>query len=121
MSDYLKHEYPFSVAFIFWKPDDQNNESQQRVVFSNGNPMLSIKALNFLQFMFFECFDRDDLEITQKLARMRWVFVFNFGFFTLFLFRGPELKFGPSALFIVVVGFVFVVVDGLGFECNLPR
>ncbi|VAH15207.1 unnamed protein product [Triticum turgidum subsp. durum] len=38
--------FPFSVA-LSWKPDAQNNESQQTVVFPKGNPMPSIKALTF--------------------------------------------------------------------------
>ncbi|KAG8053155.1 hypothetical protein GUJ93_ZPchr0001g30913 [Zizania palustris] len=38
--------FPFSIA-MSWKPDSQNGDNQQTVVFPKGNPMPSIKALTF--------------------------------------------------------------------------
>ncbi|VAH15203.1 unnamed protein product [Triticum turgidum subsp. durum] len=63
--------FPFSVA-LSWKPDAQNNESQQTVVFPKGNPMPSIKALTFYRSSTFAVdvlnVDTDDLQITHKIS-----------------------------------------------------
>ncbi|KAM0912756.1 hypothetical protein ACQ4PT_012577 [Festuca glaucescens] len=63
--------FPFSVA-LSWKPDAQNNESQQTVVFPKGNPIPSIKALTFYRSTTFPVdvlnVDTDDLQITQKIS-----------------------------------------------------
>ncbi|XP_044966960.1 heat shock 70 kDa protein 15-like [Hordeum vulgare subsp. vulgare] len=63
--------FPFSVA-LSWKPDAQDNESQQTVVFPKGNPMPSIKALTFYRSSTFAVdvlnVDTDDLQITHKIS-----------------------------------------------------
>lgn len=63
--------FPFSVA-LSWKPDSQNNESQQTVVFPKGNPMPSIKALTFYRSSTFAVdvlnVDTDDLQITHRIS-----------------------------------------------------
>lgn len=63
--------FPFSVA-LSWKPDAQNNEPQQTVVFPKGNPIPSIKALTFYRSTTFPVdvlnVDTDDMQITQKIS-----------------------------------------------------
>jgi len=38
--------FPFSIA-LSWKPDAQNNETQQTIVFPKGNAIPSTKAMTF--------------------------------------------------------------------------
>ncbi|KAM0899959.1 hypothetical protein ACQ4PT_020965 [Festuca glaucescens] len=63
--------FPFSIA-LSWKPDSQNNESQQTVVFPKGNPIPSVKALTFYRSNTFAVdvlnVETDDLQITEKIS-----------------------------------------------------
>uniref|UniRef100_A0ACD5TQN1 Uncharacterized protein n=1 Tax=Avena sativa TaxID=4498 RepID=A0ACD5TQN1_AVESA len=63
--------FPFTIA-LSWKPDSQNNESQQTVVFPKGNPIPSVKALTFYRSNTFVVdvlnVETDDLQITQKIS-----------------------------------------------------
>ncbi|CAM0957480.1 unnamed protein product [Alopecurus aequalis] len=63
--------FPFSIA-LSWKPDSQNNESQQTVVFPKGNPIPSVKALTFYRSNTFAVdvlnVETEDLQITQKIS-----------------------------------------------------
>ncbi|XP_062179746.1 heat shock 70 kDa protein 15-like [Phragmites australis] len=61
--------FPFSIA-LSWKPDAQNNEAQQTVVFPKGNAIPSIKALTFYRANTFAVdvlnVDLDDAQIPSK-------------------------------------------------------
>ncbi|XP_051180858.1 heat shock 70 kDa protein 15 [Lolium perenne] len=63
--------FPFSIA-LSWKPDSQNNEPQQTVVFPKGNPIPSVKALTFYRSNTFAVdvlnVQTDDLQITEKIS-----------------------------------------------------
>ncbi|XP_047096322.1 heat shock 70 kDa protein 15-like [Lolium rigidum] len=63
--------FPFSIA-LSWKPDSQNNEPQQTVVFPKGNPIPSVKALTFYRLNTFAVdvlnVETDDLQITEKIS-----------------------------------------------------
>ncbi|KAL5226720.1 hypothetical protein ABZP36_014985 [Zizania latifolia] len=63
--------FPFSIA-MSWKPDSQNGDNQQTVVFPEGNPMPSIKALTFYRsntFMVDVTYvDTGDLQITPRIS-----------------------------------------------------
>ncbi|KAL6897866.1 hypothetical protein ACP4OV_006825 [Aristida adscensionis] len=63
--------FPFSVA-LSWKPESQNSEPQQTVVFPKGNTIPSIKALTFFRSSTFEVdvlyVDTNDMQIPQKIS-----------------------------------------------------
>jgi hypothetical protein len=63
--------FPFSIA-LSWKPDSQNNESQQTVVFPKGNPIPSVKVLTFLRSNTFAVdvlnVETEDSQITEKIS-----------------------------------------------------
>ncbi|KAG8053154.1 hypothetical protein GUJ93_ZPchr0001g31131 [Zizania palustris] len=63
--------FPFSIA-MSWKPDSHNGDNQQTVVFPEGNPMPSIKALTFYRsntFMVDVTYvDTGDLQITPRIS-----------------------------------------------------
>lgn len=63
--------FPFSIA-MSWKPDSQNGDNQQTVVFPKGNPMPSIKALTFYRSNTFAVdvtyVDTGDLQIPPKIS-----------------------------------------------------
>ncbi|KAF8727010.1 hypothetical protein HU200_019505 [Digitaria exilis] len=63
--------FPFSIA-LSWKPDAQNNETQQTVVFPKGNAIPSVKALTFYRANTFTIdvvkVDANDAQIEQKIS-----------------------------------------------------
>ncbi|KAF0916094.1 hypothetical protein E2562_000703 [Oryza meyeriana var. granulata] len=63
--------FPFSIA-MSWKPDSQNGDNQQTVVFPKGNPMPSVKALTFFRSNTFTVdvtyVDTGDLQIAPKIS-----------------------------------------------------
>ncbi|KAF8724920.1 hypothetical protein HU200_020635 [Digitaria exilis] len=63
--------FPFSIA-LSWKPDAQNNETQQTVVFPKGNAIPSVKALTFYRANTFTIdvvkVDANDGQIEQKIS-----------------------------------------------------
>ncbi|KAF6982977.1 hypothetical protein CFC21_001290 [Triticum aestivum] len=63
--------FPFSIA-LSWKPDSQNNEPQQTVVFPKGNPIPSVKALTFYRSNTFAVdvlnVETEDSQVTQKIS-----------------------------------------------------
>ncbi|XP_006643833.1 heat shock 70 kDa protein 15-like isoform X2 [Oryza brachyantha] len=63
--------FPFSIA-MSWKPDSQNGDYQQTVVFPKGNPMPSVKALTFYRSNTFTIdvtyVDTGDLQISPKIS-----------------------------------------------------
>ncbi|KAE8772619.1 Heat shock 70 kDa protein 4L [Hordeum vulgare] len=63
--------FPFSIA-LSWKPDSQNNEPQQTVVFPKGNPIPSVKALTFYRSNTFAVdvlnVKTEDSQETQKIS-----------------------------------------------------
>uniref|UniRef100_A0A0D9UXK1 Uncharacterized protein n=1 Tax=Leersia perrieri TaxID=77586 RepID=A0A0D9UXK1_9ORYZ len=63
--------FPFSIA-MSWKPDCQNGDNQQTVVFPKSNPMPSVKALTFYRSNTFTVdvtyVDTGDLQISPKIS-----------------------------------------------------
>jgi hypothetical protein len=63
--------FPFSIA-LSWKPDAQNNEAQQTVVFPKGNTLPSVKALTFYRSSTFTVdvvnVDMNDAQVLQKIS-----------------------------------------------------
>ncbi|XP_052158244.1 heat shock 70 kDa protein 15-like [Oryza glaberrima] len=63
--------FPFSIA-MSWKPDSQNGDNQQTVVFPKGNPLPSVKALTFYRSNTFQVdvtyVDTGDLQISPKIS-----------------------------------------------------
>ena len=63
--------FPFSIA-LSWKPDAQNNETQQTIVFPKGNAIPSTKAMTFYRANTFAVdivnVDTNDAQIEPKIT-----------------------------------------------------
>lgn len=63
--------FPFTIA-LSWKPDAQNNETQQTIIFPKGNAIPSVKALTFYRANTFAVdvvnVDANDAQIEPKIS-----------------------------------------------------
>lgn len=63
--------FPFSIA-LSCKPDSENTESEQTIVFSKGSPVPSAKTVTFYRSNTFAVdvvsVDADDLQMAKKIS-----------------------------------------------------